>query len=153
MARSHDGICALFLGDTPSTMVQELKQRFPRANCQENAEALKREINAVQQILANPGHALSVNLAPYGTAFQQKVWAALQQIPVGTTTTYSELAQRIGQPKAVRAVASACGANPISILIPCHRVLRKDGGLGGYRWGTTRKQQLLNQEKQSKGSN
>jgi len=147
LARSHDGICALFLGDKHEALTHALHLRFPGATCHDNPDALKQDIAAVQQYLANPGQASTVKLAPCGTAFQQQVWAGLQQIPAGETVTYSELARRIGKPQAVRAVASACGANPISVLIPCHRVIRKDGGLGGYRWGISRKQQLLNQEK------
>jgi|SRR5690625_4059021 len=147
LARNHDGICALFLGDKHEELTHALTQRFPTTTCHEDPDALKQEIAAVQQHLANPEQATHIKLAPCGTSFQQKVWAGLQQIPAGETVTYSELAHRIGKPDAVRAVASACGANPISVLIPCHRVIRKDGELGGYRWGLARKQQLLNQEK------
>ena len=122
-------------------------QRYPQAQLETGGTPLHHWSDEVLVALAHPAQAHSLPLDVVGgTDFQRRVWAALQRIPGGQTCTYTQLAQALGQPRAVRAVASACAANPVAVLVPCHRVLRSDGGLGGYRWGLARKQQLLAQE-------
>lgn len=136
LATEHSQLCWLSIGDDKAELLQELQQQPHYVNAQfQHNEAL------------NLGGAESLPLAPRGTAWQQKVWQELQQIPKGTTISYTELAQRCGKPQAARAVASACAKNPISLFIPCHRVVAKSGALGGYRWGIARKQWLLDREK------
>ncbi|MBS2010032.1 MAG: methylated-DNA--[protein]-cysteine S-methyltransferase, partial [Cyanobacteria bacterium SZAS TMP-1] len=149
VAMSDKGICAILLGDEPESLVDDLQNRFPRATLIGGNEKFEETIAAVVQLIENPAHgqaALNLPLDIRGTAFQQKVWKALTRIPAGTTITYSELATRIGAPEAVRAVASACGANALAVAIPCHRVVRRGGGLAGYRWGIERKKSLLDRE-------
>ncbi|MBS1989055.1 MAG: bifunctional DNA-binding transcriptional regulator/O6-methylguanine-DNA methyltransferase Ada [Cyanobacteria bacterium SZAS LIN-3] len=149
VAMSDKGICAILLGDEPESLVDDLQNRFPRATLIGGNEKFEETIAAVVQLIENPAAgqaALNLPLDIRGTAFQQKVWKALTRIPAGTTITYSELATRIGAPEAVRAVASACGANALAVAIPCHRVVRRGGGLAGYRWGIERKKSLLDRE-------
>lgn len=144
------GLCALLLGDDPDTLLADLRHRFPRADHQ---PATPTDTDRLAQVIAfiespsAPAGSLHLPLDIRGTAFQQRVWAALQTIPPGSTTTYTALAAQIGAPTATRAVATACAANPIAIAIPCHRVIRADGTLAGYRWGLQRKQTLLTREK------
>jgi AraC family transcriptional regulator, regulatory protein of adaptative response / methylated-DNA-[protein]-cysteine methyltransferase len=133
---------AVFLGDEDELLVQALQHRWGAAH----RTALPASASAlVLRAIDNPARLEEVPLPP-GTPFQQLVWHALQQLPAGRTTSYAALAAAAGQPRAVRAVASACGANPLAVLVPCHRVLRGDGGLGGYRWGLARKRWLLERE-------
>lgn len=143
---STRGICAIELGDNPQTMLAELQQRFAPAQLLRAdatfAPQLAQVAGWLEQVQAPWCLALDIR----GSAFQQRVWQALQQTTAGQTLSYSELAARIGQPKACRAVASACAANHLAVVIPCHRILRQDGSLSGYRWGVARKRQLLERE-------
>ena len=143
VARSAKGVCAILLGNDPDELVRDLQGRFPRANligADRDFEALVAQIVGFVEA---PAVGLDLPLDVRGTAFQQRVWQALRKIPAGSTATYSDIAKRIGAPKSVRAVAQACAANPIALAIPCHRVIRRDGALSGYRWGVERKRALL----------
>jgi len=146
VARSERGVCAILLGDEPEPLLRELEERFPRALLIGGDAAFETLVAKVVGFVETPRMGLDLPLDVRGTAFQQRVWKALQTIPVGKTITYAEVARRIGAPKAVRAVASACAANPIAVAIPCHRVVRTGGGLSGYRWGVERKRELLKRE-------
>ncbi|WEK07523.1 MAG: bifunctional DNA-binding transcriptional regulator/O6-methylguanine-DNA methyltransferase Ada [Candidatus Pseudomonas colombiensis] len=146
VAQSSRGVCAILLGDDPNDLVHELQDKFPRANLQGAEPDFEQLIAHVVGFIEAPGIGLNLPLDLRGTAFQERVWQALQSIPVGTTASYAEIAQRIGAPKATRAVAQACGANCLAVAIPCHRVVRSDGQLSGYRWGVERKRQLLERE-------
>jgi AraC family transcriptional regulator, regulatory protein of adaptative response / methylated-DNA-[protein]-cysteine methyltransferase len=146
VASTDKGVCAILLGDDPETLVRDLQDRFPHAEFEGGDPAFERMVAAVVGLVEAPGQRLDLPLDIRGTAFQQKVWAALQAIPPGKTATYTEIARAIGQPKAVRAVAQACGANPLAVAIPCHRVVRSDGDLFGYRWGVERKRKLIDRE-------
>jgi AraC family transcriptional regulator of adaptative response/methylated-DNA-[protein]-cysteine methyltransferase len=146
VARSADGIAAVALGDDRDTLRDELRQRFPRAELVESDSTSDPLTAEVVRCIETPGRALDAALDPRGSEFQRDVWSALREIPVGETTTYTELAARIGRPAAVRAVAQACAANPLAVLVPCHRVVRRDGSLSGYRWGVERKRELLTRE-------
>jgi AraC family transcriptional regulator, regulatory protein of adaptative response / methylated-DNA-[protein]-cysteine methyltransferase len=146
VAQSSRGVCAILLGDDPNVLVHELQDKFPRANLQGAEPDFEQLIARVVGFIEAPGIGLNLPLDLRGTAFQERVWQALQSIPVGTTASYAEIAQRIGAPKATRAVAQACGANCLAVAIPCHRVVRSDGQLSGYRWGVERKRQLLERE-------
>ena len=126
--------------------MRDLQDRFPRAEFKGGDLKFERMVAEVVGLVEAPGQRLDLPLDIRGTAFQQRVWAALQAIPPGKTATYTEIARAIGQPKAVRAVAQACGANPLAIAIPCHRVVRADGDLSGYRWGVERKRKLIDRE-------
>jgi AraC family transcriptional regulator, regulatory protein of adaptative response / methylated-DNA-[protein]-cysteine methyltransferase len=147
VAASDKGVCAIFLGDVPNELTRELQQRFPKAQLISGDRNFEKIVAKVVALVENPRLGLDLPLDIRGTAFQQRVWRALTEIPLGQTATYSEIAQRIGSPKAVRAVGGACGANPISVIIPCHRVLRTDGSLCGYHWHIDRKRALLEKEK------
>lgn len=147
VARSALGICAILLGDDPDALVRDLQDRFPRADLVGGDEGFEREVAAAVSLIEHPSGGLSLPLDIRGTAFQQRVWRALQEIPVGSTASYRDIATRIGAPTAVRAVAQACAANALAIAIPCHRVVRLDGDLSGYRWGVERKRVLLDREK------
>jgi AraC family transcriptional regulator of adaptative response/methylated-DNA-[protein]-cysteine methyltransferase len=140
------GVCAILLGDSASSLRAELGRRFPRARLVAGDREFEAVVARVVACVETPRLGLDLPLDVRGTAFQHRVWRALREIPVGTTATYGEVARRIGAPRAVRAVASACGANPVAVAIPCHRVVREDGGLGGYRWGLPRKRALLSRE-------
>lgn len=150
LAATERGVCATFLGSQPDELVSQLKKRFPMARRQPSSNSADTIFEqwrlAVSQRIDSGKDELFIPLDLRGTSFQKSVWLALQKIPYGQTTDYTQIAQRIGKPKSVRAVAAACGANPVSVLIPCHRVLRKDGSLSGYRWGVERKQKLLERE-------
>jgi AraC family transcriptional regulator of adaptative response/methylated-DNA-[protein]-cysteine methyltransferase len=146
VARTDRGVCAILLGDDPDALLRELQDRFPRARLLGADPAFEAEVAAVVDFVEAPRLGLDLPLDVQGTAFQQRVWAALQAIPPGVTATYAEIARAIGAPDSVRAVGSACGANPVAVAIPCHRVVRTDGGLSGYRWGVERKRALLDRE-------
>jgi AraC family transcriptional regulator of adaptative response/methylated-DNA-[protein]-cysteine methyltransferase len=146
VAATDKGVCAILLGDDPEALVRDLQDRFPRAEFEGGNPEFERMVAEVVGLVEAPGQRLDLPLDIRGTAFQQKVWAALQAIPPGKTATYTEIARAIGQPTAVRAVAQACGANPLAVAIPCHRVVRADGDLSGYRWGVERKRKLIDRE-------
>lgn len=146
VAESDKGICAILLGDDPAALVQDLEARFPKATLLGGDAAFEARVAQVVGFVEDPQRGLHLPLDIRGTAFQQRVWKALTRIPAGKTLTYTEVAQRIGDPSAVRAVAAACAANKIAVAIPCHRVVRQGGGLAGYRWGIERKAELLQRE-------
>ena len=146
VARSPRGICAISLGDNPETLARELQDRFPQARLIGDDTRFASLVAQVVGLIEAPGIGLDLPLDVRGTAFQHRVWEALREIPPGSTASYAEIAERIGAPKSVRAVAQACGANPLAVAIPCHRVVRQDGNLSGYRWGVQRKQVLLDRE-------
>lgn len=148
VARSSKGVCAILLGDDPDALVRDLQDRFPKANLIGGDAAFETVVAKVVGFVDAPAIGLDLPIDMRGTAFQQRVWQALRTIPVGNTVSYAEVARRIGEPKAVRAVAQACGANAIAVAIPCHRVVRNDGALSGYRWGVERKRALLKKEAQ-----
>lgn len=147
VAASEKGICAILLGDDPDALSKNLQDRFPKARLIGGDQGFEKKIARVVGFIEAPQIGLDLPLDVRGTAFQQRVWKALCEIPAGSTASYKEIANRIGMPKAVRAVAQACGANPIAVAIPCHRVVRTGGGLSGYRWGVERKRALLEREK------
>lgn len=146
VAQSERGVCAILLGDDPHQLVCDLQDKFRRANLIGADHAFEQLIAKVVGFIEAPALGLDLPLDLRGTAFQERVWLALREIPVGSTASYAEIAQRIGAPKSYRAVAQACGANSLAVAIPCHRVVRSDGDLSGYRWGVERKQQLLERE-------
>jgi AraC family transcriptional regulator of adaptative response/methylated-DNA-[protein]-cysteine methyltransferase len=146
VARSDRGICAISLGDEPGGLRRELQERFPKARLIGGDEDFERWVAQVVRLVDAPAVGLRLPLDIRGTTFQRRVWRALQQIPAGATASYSDIARRIGAPKSVRAVAQACAANPLAVAIPCHRVVRRDGALAGYRWGLSRKRALLERE-------
>ncbi|CAI8720546.1 MULTISPECIES: bifunctional DNA-binding transcriptional regulator/O6-methylguanine-DNA methyltransferase Ada [Pseudomonas] len=148
VAQSERGVCAILLGDDPHQLVCDLQDKFRRANLIGADHEFEQLIARVVGFIEAPAIGLDLPLDVRGTAFQERVWQALREIPVGSTASYADVAQRIGQPKAVRAVAQACGANNLAVAIPCHRVVRSDGNLSGYRWGVERKRQLLERELQ-----
>jgi len=152
VAASRKGIAAIFLGSDPETLLHDLEDRFPKANLIGGDPAFEDVMAKVVGLVEAPETGLSLPLDVRGTAFQHRVWQALREIPAGTTATYSEIAGRIGMPKAVRAVAAACAANKIAVAIPCHRVIRNDGWLSGYRWGVDRKRTLLERERRQPAS-
>ncbi len=149
VAATDRGVAAILMGDDRAALLRDLQQRFPRARLiagDKDFEALAAQV--IDHVEA-PGTSLDLPLDVRGTAFQHRVWAALRDIPVGATATYAEIAKRIGKPEAARAVAGACAANPVAVAIPCHRVVRSDGSLSGYRWGVARKRALLEKEAKS----
>jgi AraC family transcriptional regulator of adaptative response/methylated-DNA-[protein]-cysteine methyltransferase len=146
VAATGKGVCAILLGDDPAVLVRNLEDRFPKAQLVGGDAAFEQLVAQVVGLVESPGTGAALPLDVRGTAFQQRVWQALRAIPAGSTASYAEIARRIGMPKAVRAVAHACGANPVAIAIPCHRVVRSDGGVSGYRWGVERKRALLDRE-------
>jgi AraC family transcriptional regulator, regulatory protein of adaptative response / methylated-DNA-[protein]-cysteine methyltransferase len=146
VAKSELGVCAILLGDDPDNLVRELQDRFPRATLIGGDAEFEQLVSRVVGFIEAPRLGLNLPLDVRGTAFQQRVWQALTEIPAGSTASYTEIATRIGAPKSVRAVAQACAANPLAVAIPCHRVVRTDGGLSGYRWGVERKRVLLQRE-------
>ena len=146
VASSDRGVCAILLGDDPDALARDLQDRFPRAELVGGDADYERVVATVVGFVEAPGIGLDLPLDVRGTAFQERVWRALREIPAGTRATYAEIASRIGAPNAVRAVAGACAANKLAVAIPCHRVVRSDGGLSGYRWGVERKRRLLERE-------
>ncbi len=146
VAASESGVCAILLGDDPDALARELQDRFPRAGLVGGDTGFEQLVARVVGLVEAPRLGLDLPLDVRGTAFQQRVWQALREIPAGRTMSYTEVAERIGAPRAVRAVAAACAANALAVAIPCHRVVRIDGGLSGYRWGVERKRALLERE-------
>lgn len=146
VAQSERGICAILLGDDPDALAHDLQDRFPNATLIGGDAGFEKLVAQVVGFVEAPALGLALPLDIRGTAFQQRVWQALQEIPAGKTASYTDIANRIGSPAAVRAVAGACAANAIAVAIPCHRVVRNDGGLSGYRWGVERKRTLLARE-------
>ena len=149
VAATERGVCAIELGDAPETLVDRLHDRFPQARLRDDDPVFADWVARVSALVEAPRRGLDLPLDVQGTAFQHRVWKALREVPPGVTASYAEVAERIGRPGAARAVARACAANPIAVAIPCHRVVRGDGGLGGYRWGVERKRAL--HEREAKG--
>jgi AraC family transcriptional regulator of adaptative response/methylated-DNA-[protein]-cysteine methyltransferase len=144
VAQSARGVCSILIGEDPALLARDLQVRFPEANLisNENNELVAKVAGLVEK----PGSGFDLSLDIRGTVFQQRVWQALLQIPPGSTATYTDIANQIGMPGAVRAVAQACAANAVAVVIPCHRVVKSDGSLSGYRWGVERKRALLERE-------
>ena len=141
------GVSAVYLGDADAKLVEELREEYPKAEIAAAGDSFERWVKEiVQRVEGNPPR-LELPLDLQATAFQRRVWQELQRIPRGSTRTYTQVARALGSPKSVRAVARACATNPVSIVVPCHRVIREDGSLAGYRWGLSRKEQLLAQER------
>ncbi|MBE7244642.1 MAG: methylated-DNA--[protein]-cysteine S-methyltransferase, partial [Actinomycetospora chiangmaiensis] len=146
VAATDRGVCAILLGDAPDILLRDLQDRFPGATLEGGDPSFERWMAQIVGLVEAPSEGLDLPLDIRGTAFQQRVWEALRKIPVGSTASYAEIARAIGLPAATRAVAQACGANPLAVAIPCHRVVRSDGALSGYRWGIARKRVLLDRE-------
>ncbi|HXT76286.1 MAG TPA: bifunctional DNA-binding transcriptional regulator/O6-methylguanine-DNA methyltransferase Ada [Candidatus Eisenbacteria bacterium] len=146
VAATDRGVSAVYLGDTDAKLVAELREEYPRAEIAPATDTFERWVKEIVQRVEGKPPRMELPLDLQATAFQRRVWQELQQIPRGSTRTYSQVAKAMGNPRAVRAVARACATNPVSIVVPCHRVIREDGNLAGYRWGLSRKQQLLAQE-------
>jgi AraC family transcriptional regulator of adaptative response/methylated-DNA-[protein]-cysteine methyltransferase len=146
VAATDKGVCAIMLGDDPEALVRDLQDRFPKAQLLGGDADFEHVVARVVGFVEAPARGLDLPLDVQGTAFQQRVWQALRAIPSGTTTSYKEIAERIDAPQAVRAVAQACASNALAVAIPCHRVVRQDGALAGYRWGIERKRALLERE-------
>jgi AraC family transcriptional regulator of adaptative response/methylated-DNA-[protein]-cysteine methyltransferase len=146
VAATDQGICSITLGDDPNELVRDLERRFARSKLIGGDAAFERWVAAVIGFVEAPQRGLDLPLDVRGTAFQRRVWRALTEIPIGSTKSYADIARALGEPKATRAVAQACAANPLAVAIPCHRVVRKDGALSGYRWGVERKRALLERE-------
>ena len=146
VAASERGVCAILMGDDPDLLARDLQDRFPKADLIGGDAEFERLVAKVVGFVEMPKRGLDLPLDVWGTAFQRRVWQALREIPAGSTASYAEIARRIGSPKAVRAVAGACAANALAVAIPCHRVVRNDGNLSGYRWGVERKRALLERE-------
>jgi AraC family transcriptional regulator of adaptative response/methylated-DNA-[protein]-cysteine methyltransferase len=146
VAATDKGICAILFGGDAERLHRDLHARFPRAKLREAGKAMAKVRTEVLAVIQHPSRKPGFTLDPDGTVFQKAVWRALREIPAGTTASYADIAKKIGQPNASRAVAQACAANPIAVAIPCHRVVRSDGSLSGYRWGVERKRVLLARE-------
>lgn len=153
VAKSTLGVCAVLIGDKDRDLEADLTRRFPTALITESLRSVKTELKTFIGLVEKPADRCAVRLDLRGSAFQRQVWNALQKIPCGKTITYSTIAREIGMPRSVRAVASAISANPVAVAIPCHRVIRSDGSLSGYRWGIGRKQLLLKKETALAGRN
>jgi AraC family transcriptional regulator of adaptative response/methylated-DNA-[protein]-cysteine methyltransferase len=147
VAATDRGVSAVYLGDSEAKLVQELRDEYPRAELAPADDSFERWVKEIVQRVDGKPPRVELPLDLQATAFQRRVWQELQRIPAGTTRTYSQVARALGNPKAVRAVARACATNPVSIVVPCHRVIREDGTLAGYRWGLSRKEQRLAQER------
>jgi AraC family transcriptional regulator of adaptative response/methylated-DNA-[protein]-cysteine methyltransferase len=150
VAASARGVCAILLGDDPDALARDLQDRFPKATLLGGDRTFERVVSRVIGLVENPRQILDLPLDIRGTVFQQRVWQALREIPAGKTKSYAEVAARLGMPKAVRAVARACAANALAIAVPCHRVLRRNGEMSGYRWGVERKRALLQRERSAR---
>lgn len=152
VALSPVGICAISLGDDPDILARSLQDRFPQAELINGDSEFEQLVANVIGFVEAPASGLKLPLDVRGTAFQQRVWQALREIPAGATVSYTDIALRIGSPKSVRAVASVCARNTLAVAIPCHRVVRNDGTLSGYRWGVERKAELLRRESETNKS-
>ncbi len=152
VASTDSGICAILLGDDPQALAEQLQQRFPQAELRGAEADFERVVAQVVALVEQPAAGLALPLDVRGTAFQRRVWQALRAIPSGRTVSYAELAELVGLPKGARAVAGACAANPLAVAIPCHRVVRNDGSISGYRWGVERKAALLAREAAQAGA-
>lgn len=152
VAATEKGICAIFLGEDPEQLARDLQDAFPKAEITGGDQDFDAMVGQVVGFVEQPARGLDLPLDIRGTVFQRQVWEALQAVPPGMTASYTEIARQIGQPKSVRAVATACAANKIAIAIPCHRIVRTDGSLSGYRWGVERKGELLQREQEAGGS-
>lgn len=146
VAQSQRGVCSILLGDDPDLLVRDLQDQFPKAQILGGDGEFEALVAQVVGFIETPSIGFHLPLDVQGTAFQERVWRALRDIPPGMTASYTDIAERIGSPKAVRAVARACASNHIAVAIPCHRVVRRDGDLAGYRWGVDRKRELLRRE-------
>jgi AraC family transcriptional regulator, regulatory protein of adaptative response / methylated-DNA-[protein]-cysteine methyltransferase len=146
VAHSELGVCAILLGDDPEQLRRDLRRRFPRVSLIAGDQQSEHVVAQAAKLVETPGLRFDLPLDVRGTEFQQQAWQALRDIPAGETASYSDIARRIGSPRSVRAVAQACGANNLAVAIPCHRVVRNDGDLSGYRWGVDRKRALLERE-------
>jgi AraC family transcriptional regulator of adaptative response/methylated-DNA-[protein]-cysteine methyltransferase len=146
VAQSDKGICAILLGDEPDALTRDLRARFARAELKPGDGDFEQVVATTVAFLEAPRTGFDLPLDLRGTSFQRRVWQALSEIPAGETVTYGELARRIGKPTAARAVAQACGANPLAVAVPCHRALGAGARLSGYRWGTARKRRLIERE-------
>ena len=146
VAASERGVCAILLGEHAAALERDLQARFPQVSLREAARELEPLLSKVAAHLAAPAADLDLPLDFQGSDFERRVWRALAEIPAGTTQTYGEVARRLGAPHAAKEVGAACAANPIAVAVPCHRVVRKDGSLAGYRWGVARKRALLARE-------
>jgi AraC family transcriptional regulator of adaptative response/methylated-DNA-[protein]-cysteine methyltransferase len=151
VAVTKRGIVTVRFGNSEASLVASLRQDYPRATLRRETNGLRRYVSGVLQCLAGQGNACQLPFDLNASVFQRRVWKALQQIPYGKTRSYRDVARTIGQPAAARAEARACATNPIAVAIPCHRVVREDGRLGGYRWGIQRKKRLLALERESVG--
>ncbi len=151
VAATEQGVCAIEFGETPEVLSERLHSRFVKAQLRSADPSFAEWVAQVTAFVAAPSRGLDLPLDIQGTAFQQRVWKALQAIPPGTTASYAAVAERIGRPTAARAVARACASNPLAVAIPCHRVVRSDGELSGYRWGIERKRALLEREAAERG--
>jgi AraC family transcriptional regulator of adaptative response/methylated-DNA-[protein]-cysteine methyltransferase len=140
------GVCAIFLGDDPDALRKELAKRFPKAQLIAGDRGFEDLVARVIAFVEAPRTGLDLPFDLRGTVFQRRVWEALREVPIGTTSSYSEIAKRIGAPKSVRAVARAIASNRLAVVVPCHRVLCRDGSISGYRWGVERKMSLLEKE-------
>ncbi|CRM00995.1 MULTISPECIES: bifunctional DNA-binding transcriptional regulator/O6-methylguanine-DNA methyltransferase Ada [Pseudomonas] len=147
VAQSARGVCAILLGDDPEQLVRELQDQFPKADLVGADRRFEQLIAQVVGFIEAPALGLDLPLDVRGTAFQERVWQALREIPLGSTASYAQIAEKIGAPTSFRAVAQACGANRLAVAIPCHRVVRSNGDVSGYRWGVERKRQLLERER------
>ena len=150
VAATTKGVCSVMLGDSEASLKAELLREFPAAEIRHDEKPLRSSLNAIVEHLKNKSPHIDLPLDIRATAFQRQVWQQLRAIPYGDTHSYSEVAKAIGQHKAVRAVARACATNPVALVIPCHRVIREDKSLGGYRWGLERKKKLLETEKETR---
>jgi AraC family transcriptional regulator, regulatory protein of adaptative response / methylated-DNA-[protein]-cysteine methyltransferase len=149
VARSTRGVCAILIGSGAAQLIADLAGRFPENLLVRNDRKLDGDLEKILRFIKTPAQGLDLDLDIRGTPFQRRVWDALCGIPAGCTVTYAALARRIGQPESVRAVANACAANALALAIPCHRVVRSDGTLSGYRWGIERKRALIAREAQA----
>jgi AraC family transcriptional regulator of adaptative response/methylated-DNA-[protein]-cysteine methyltransferase len=147
VAATNEGVCSVKIGDSESSLVRQLRGEFPAAAIAASQKPKSEWVKAIAKHLRGDSPALDLPIDVQATAFQWKVWRALQRIPYGETRAYGEVAKSIGKPKAVRAVASACANNPVAIVVPCHRVVPATGGTGRYRWGLERKAKLLERER------
>jgi AraC family transcriptional regulator of adaptative response/methylated-DNA-[protein]-cysteine methyltransferase len=152
VAATERGISAVYMGDHDSDLVAALREEYPNAEIRSGSGEHPKWVRAIVRHLAGSNPQLDLPTDVVATAFQRRVWEALRNIPMGTTRTYSDVARSIGQPHAIRAVGHACATNPVSLVVPCHRVVRTDGTLGGYRWGLGRKKLLLEREKAAGGA-